>query len=466
MKAIIKVCIVCLFFPALLNGQEIGLLRLNPDRPTSQGMAALWGGVEEGGFRPAFDASLQWTAGAGAQGVRHGKKTSWTGALSFEQRTGYNMFSSLFLEPGYFPMDFLEFSPGTKSRQTGRLEGGFLTDIGWEGAAGIKASFQVSHDAKQQAPSPKAFGMKLQVEPTFTYVMDDEVGLVSSYIFRLRTEQLKGSVDETVPVFMDKGLRYGSALAWNGQFAVQELTHGFSELFQSPELSMGMEILWKRGKAGNSGLSAFQYPGSTLSAFVEQTFLAEKADHIYRISYQRQRDQLKEASEGVYHPVSDRVTRNLDLKYEIRLLHGILKRTALSLDGVRSSERSVLMMPRFTDMIVRYNGAAKWCVSFSYGIMDLDLDVQAGKGWWKDRGRMDITEQPEGDPLRLTDDWLRKMDYLMASRMGMGGTLTCRIPAVKGLFVQLHGYWHHAFNVTLLPGKNREIGTLKVGYRF
>lgn len=466
MKAIIKASIVCLLFPVLLHGQEIGLLRLNPDRPASQGMAALWGGVEEGGFRPAFDASLQWTAGAGAQGVRHGKNTSWTGALSFEQRMGYNMFSSLFLEPGYFPMDFLEFSPGTKSRQTGRLEGGFLTDIGMEAAVGIKASFQVTHEAKQQAPRPTAFGMKLQVEPTFTYVMDDEVGLVSSYLFRLRTENLQGTADETAPIFMDKGLRYGSYLSWNGQFAVQELSHGFSELFQSPELSLGVSALWKRGKAGNSGLRTFQYPGSTISAFVEQTYLADKADHIYRISYQRQRDQLKEASEGGYNPTSDRVIRNLGLQYKVRFLGGILKSTGLSLDGSRSSERSVLMMPRFTDMIVRYNGAATWQASFSYGIVDLDLHVQAGKGWWKDRGRMDVTEQPEGDPLRLTDDWLRKMDYLMASRMGMGGTLTCRIPAVKGLFVQLYGYWHHAFNVTRLPGKNREIGTLKVGYRF
>ena len=463
MKAKIKASIVCLLFPVLVQGQEIGLLRLNPERPASQGMAALWGGVAEGGFRPAFDASFQWTAGAEAQGVRHGKNTSWTGALSFEQRTGYNMFSSLFLEPGYFPMDFLEFSPGTKSRQTGRLEGGFLTDIGREAAAGIKASFQVGHDAKQQAPSPVAFGMKLQVEPAFTYVMDDEVGLVSSYIFRLRTESLRGATDESAPVFMDKGLRYGSYQSWNGHFAVQELSHGFAELFQSPEFALGFGIVWKRGKAGNDGLGTFRFPGSTLSTFLEHTLLAEGADHIYRISYQRRRDQLREVTEGVLKPDSDRRDRILGLKYEVRFLDGILKRTSLSLDGSQSTERSALSI---YDQTLRYNGTATLLASFSYGIVDLNLHVQAGKGWWKNRGFADATEQPEGDPLRLIDDWSRKMDYIMASRIGMGGSLTCRIPAVKGLFVQLDGFWHHGLNVTLLPGKNREIGTLKVGYRF
>ena len=124
------------------------------------------------------------------------------------------------------------------------------------------------------------------------------------------------------------------------------------------------------------------------------------------------------------------------------------------------------MIPGIFDQTRRYNGTATLLTTFSYGIVDLDLNFRAGKGWWKNRGFANAEEQSEGDPLRLTDDWLRKMDYLMASHMGMGGTLTCRIPAVKGLFVQLDGYWLHAFNATRLPGKNREIGSLKIGYRF
>jgi hypothetical protein len=50
--------------------------------------------------------------------------------------------------------------------------------------------------------------------------------------------------------------------------------------------------------------------------------------------------------------------------------------------------------------------------------------------------------------------------------MGMGGALTYRLQSINGLFVRLDVLWHHAFEVSYLPGKNREIVTLKAGYNF
>ena len=49
---------LCLLIPGLLRGQEIGLLRVNPDSLVSQREAAGWGGVEDGEFRPAHGASM------------------------------------------------------------------------------------------------------------------------------------------------------------------------------------------------------------------------------------------------------------------------------------------------------------------------------------------------------------------------------------------------------------------------
>jgi len=199
-----------LFFPLLAQGQEIGLIRLDPDRPDSQGEAALWGGVEQGRFRSVDMPLFQWSAGARAAGVRHGKNTSWKGSLSIEQKTGMEMASSMFLEPGYFPVDLLEFTPGTKSRETGRLEAGFLTDLGYEWAAGIKGSVQAAYSGKRTDLSHSAFGLNIRLEPTVTYVMDDNMGLASSYVFRLRTEQVhaKKTGEDTPSLFLDKGMRY------------------------------------------------------------------------------------------------------------------------------------------------------------------------------------------------------------------------------------------------------------------
>ena len=76
MKMKLKACLLGLLFPVLLNGQEIGLLRMDPDRRNPESEAAVWGGVEEGRYRPTYGSLFQWSAGADARLVRHGKTTS------------------------------------------------------------------------------------------------------------------------------------------------------------------------------------------------------------------------------------------------------------------------------------------------------------------------------------------------------------------------------------------------------
>lgn len=452
-----------LFFPLLAQGQEIGLIRLDPDRPDFQGDAALWGGVEEGRFRSADMPLFQWSAGARAAGIRHGKNTSWKGSLSIEQKTGQGMASSMFLEPGYFPMDLLEFTPGTKSRETGRLEAGFLTDFGYEWAAGIKGSVQAAYSGKRTALSHSAFGLDLRLEPTVTYVMDDDMGLASSYVFRFRTERINaGQADgESPDVFLDKGLRYGEFVDAAGVFPVQELSHGFSELFYSKEFSAGLEWLWKRGQAGAAGFGEFTFPGSTVSLFVEQSFLADNTDHRYRISYGRQRDQLRTHEADGFTALSDRLNRRFGLTYEARFLHGAVKGVGIDLEGCRWIERASIPVQ---DQTKRNLGTAMLFTSFTFGPVDLRIEGLAGGGLWRDRGRS--RDEVENTESRQTEDWLKLMDYQMVPRVGAGGSLTWRITAVKGLYLQLDGRWNRALRLTRMGGYNREAGNLTVGYRF
>jgi hypothetical protein len=465
MKLNFNACLLGLLFPLLLQGQEIGLLRINPENMESRTQAAVWGGIEDGGFRPAYEAPFLWKAGADAQIVRHGDQSSWTGAISFEQKTGKNMTSSLLLEPDYYPIDLLEFSKGTKSRQTCRVEGGFMTDLGYEWAAGAKASFQAAHAGKQEEVRHSSFGMDAQLEPALTFVMDDDMGFITSYLLRLRTENIKATADNPQALFLDQGLRYGTYLnpGGNSSFQVREFTHGFHEQFHSPDFSLGLSILWKRGQVGEND-NRYRFPGSTLDFFFEQPLLTERADHLYRISYHRQRDQLRAvAGDGGLTSLSDRIGRSVHFKYEVRFLEGVLRTLALDLDGEQWSERSLQVVPQ--DYTRRYGMSAAFLSTLSYGPFDLDINLMTGKGFWRGRGQIDQTEK-EGDPLRLKDDWLRKTDYILAPRMGMGGALTYRLQSIDGLFVRLDVLWHHAFEVSYLPGKNREIVTLKVGYNF
>ena len=463
MKLSFKVCLFGLLFPILLNAQDIGLLRLKPERPAREGQVAIWGGAEAGWFRPVFEGTLQWSAGARAEGIRHGENTSWTGSVSFEQKTGYGMLSSMFLEPGYFPVDVLEFTPGTKSRETGRFEAGFVTDLGYEWAAGLKASFQAGYMGKQTDLRHSTFGADVQVEPTLTYVMDDNMGFAFAYLFRLRMERLQLQGGEGTSAFLDKGLRYGSSLGGASVFPVREMSHGFAGHFVSEEASAGLEWVWKRGQAGASGIGNFVFPGSVVSVFYEQVFLADAVDHVFRVSYQRERDQLRESTpEGVaFSGVSDRLGRTAGLKYDMRFLHGAVRRFGISLEGIRRQERS---LNPIWDQTKRNMGSAALSASFSLGAFELDLDALAGGGLWRDRGRSN--SETTDTPSRRTEDWLRLMDYYMAPRVGAGGALTYRLSSPKGLFFRIDGRWLHALRATATGGQNRGNGNFTIGYDF
>ena len=60
----------------------------------------------------------------------------------------------------------------------------------------------------------------------------------------------------------------------------------------------------------------------------------------------------------------------------------------------------------------------------------------------------------------MMSDWLQNMDYRTAPRIGVNGTITFRIPGVKGLYTQLDGSWLYALWVVYAGGQNRETGML------
>ena len=452
-----------LLFPTLLQGQEIGLLRLTPNQPAVQGGASVWGGYEIGGYHPTYGAASLWKAGADATGTRHGEKTTWTGTLSFGQTVGKEMLSSLFLEPDYFPLDVLEFMPGTKSRQDVRLEGGFVRESGYEWAFGLKAALKAANSSKRENLGHTATGLSLRLEPTVTYVMDDGWGLATAYIFGLRTESIKanGGAAEGANVFFDKRMRYGYYQDWAGfgTLSAQEMTNGIATRFHSPEFSFGLQGLWKRGTIGDQ----YRYPGSDISAFVEGLVQGDGTDHLYRFSLGRQADDLKElTSGGYYNAISGRAGWNLEMSYGFGWENGVLRKIQLGLDGSRWAE-SYLGYP-FYDRTKRLLGLATLLTDFSFGPMDLELYVKGGRGWWQDHGLDNAQE--EGAPDRLSEDWLRKMEYVRLLRGELGGFVTYHIDAVKGLYVRADASWTRAFHIRYLPGHHRVTFLLKAGYDF
>ena len=495
MRARYRACILSLLLvPLVLQGQDIGLLRLNP-KTGATGKAGVYGGYEAGGYHPAFAPESLWKAGAKAQETYHGDNTSYTGSFSFEQVEGKGMFTSMFLEPGYFPIDVLEFTPGDKTRQTYKLNGGFVTQLD-DFVFGVKADYTAANYAKRKDIRHTTYGMDLQLEPTFGFVSEDSEEAQSgsvAYIFRKRAEtidaeQVGAATDQSYYAFLDKGMRYGTWQVWDGDgihldeagvgvLPVREFTHGFAEQFQTGSLgfSGGLKFLWKHGTVGEKGYEWFKYRGHTYSTWFEKTW---ESGHSLRLDFDLEDDRLKEAvldkvsSGGIttptiyaYNAVSERAWASLDLTYAVRFQQGCLKRLQAVLHGGVWSEESYLMYP-YEDKTDRYNGMATVVAAFGFGPVDMNLRVNGGAGTWKDQGLQGGTDEVESVPFRLESDWLRKMEYFSTGKLGAGLTLTYHMKAVRGLYLQAEGTWLHGFGIDLLPGADRWSSTMKVGFDF
>lgn len=491
MRARYKACILSLLVPLGLGAQEIGLLRLDAPAPGAMGSASLYGGFEEGGYKPAFQASSLWKAGAGAEGVLHSKNTSWQGAFAFEQIEGKEMFTSMFLEPGYFPVDVLEFTPGDKTRQTYRLGGGFATDLDGDFlVVGGKASYSASNYAKRKDIRHTTYGMSLRVEPTVAFKLYENAGMSFAYIFRKRTEsidaeQVGAATDQSYYAFLDKGMRYGTYQVWDGDglhldeagvgvFPVKEYANGLAYILDLPIFSCGLELLWKHGSVGEKGYDWFRYPGHELSGFLEGKWNRQNL----RLEMKLQDDQLEEAvldkvsAGGVttpeiygYNPVSDRTWGSLDLTWGIRFAQGHLKRLQAVLHGGAWTEKSYLMYP-YNDRTDRYNASARLLAAFAFGRVDLGLRANGGIGSWKEQGLRGGSDKVLTVPYRCQLDWDRKMEYFATSKLGAGLSLAYHLKAIKGVYVQAEGTWLHGFGVILLPGADRWSATARIGYDF
>lgn len=466
MKKLRGITVLALFLlaPGLLKGQDVGLLRLEKDLPPEND-AVLWGGVEGGRFKPTYEALFQWSAGAEARMVRYGIHTTWTGTLSLEQTTGDHPGASLFLEPGYFPMDLWDPTSRKTSRQTGRLDIGLLSNLSdlWE--AGFRASVKAANESRQVAFHHATFGVDALLEPTLAFVTDDDARIIASYLVRLRMEQVRldlsgDGADASRPVFLDEGMRYGMFEPGLTLFPVMEFSHGFFGRYYSPELSGGFGITWKRGRAGGPDYSRFTFPGSILKGCFEGMSEGFEVDQVFRLSYQRDRDQLRETKEDGFASLSDRVTRNAAFGYALRPHEGILKRVGIDLDGHLWHHRGFVSTQDAARMV---GGLATLSASLVLGRVDLDVRASAGGGKWLDSGR---SYGPNDESVRLAEDWARNMDYRMLPRVGAGGSVTYHAAFLEGLTLQFDTDWLRAFKMIHLGGKNRNVATLRIGYHF
>ena len=456
----------------------------------SRSYAEAFGRYEEGGFRDTWQAPRTWTAGAVTASVRHLERMSLTGSFSFEQTEGYDMCGSMFIKPGYFPIDVLEFTPGRKTLQTYAFDGGIAYDLDGTWTIGAKMDFESSNLAKRKDLRHENWRLDMTVAPGVMY-RNGGWALGFSPVFRKVAEtidaQQVGTAESSYYAFLDKGLMYGVRQVWTGSgvhlqepgvgvngLPLREYSYGGAVQVQYEGLFADFEILGTNGLAGEKEYIWFEFPGMTMASQLRYRWGDGPREHNIRLDLDWKRQATDESVlekvsvNGITTVLNHGSNRILSksswhIAPEYEVLHEVMDmRVGMDFgmhEGVASQVYPYVYAQSLKDL------AAYLELVFHYGRFDLGAKGTYGTGWLSESERMASSESGvQSVPVRLQDWYDRQMEYRTATRFR--AEVMLRYSFLNGLYLEADLVSTKAYRLKHIDDPQRFAATLKFGYNF
>jgi len=465
-----------------LDGANINGIRQDTTRTLS--VAELYGNYDGGGFRTISEASDSWSAGARANATRHLKKFSMRGSFGFEHFEGWGMAGSMFMNPGSYPVDVIEFTPGRKTRQKYTFDGGISVDIAPSWRIGAEMDFLSANYTKRKDLRHTNYRLDMTVAPGVLYHSGDwALGL--NYIFHRDAETVTaeqvGTVETSYYAFLDKGLEYGKYELWGGSglhlsepgvsgFPVKRNAHGLAAQFSYRDFFSEIEYRHSKGSVGEKQFIWFRFPADELSLRLGY----RRGEHSVKLSGKYSRE---ENSETVLEKISSGGVTNVyeygsnliyikvcsSLRPEYSFTASFL-RLGASLDLSWTAEQSSPMYPYIYSRNIFLAAAAVSVQVPLKGFLP-GLGLSCGGGSYTDAaGLASGTSGVTTEPFRLSDYFLEEMEYKTASRIVINPSL--RYTFGMGLYLEASAKVVKAFKINVLGGSMRYAATLKLGYNF
>lgn len=447
-----------------------------------------------GNFRSPSMGKTLITGAAEAAAVSSFEDIYLKGNFGFELVRGTDMMGSMFSEPGFYPVDVLEFTPGIKIKQTYSIGGGFAWKNSSRWTPGITLDFQGVNYAKRKDLRHTTYRQVFEAVPSVHY-RGDQVQLGLSAILGknsefIQAEQVGQAKAEPYMAFLDKGMRYGSMQVWDGsgthlkepgvdRFPVKQYTGGAALQTSVGTFLYGdLEYRYSRGEVGEKGYTWFIFPGHTFEGKIIGTIRRESATHIIRadgsFNYLENYETVieKVTDGGVSTPVvygSNRIYRHegysASLSYRFMHRRGWMAGTSVEFEG--NWDMGTLMYPYYDDDRSRH---LRWAVM---GMVPLGKRfILRGGGTFickigEHTHVVDVADPSIGitsTPYRLQDWWDREQEAADATRFLLNAAL--RFNFGPGLYVEAGCAWLHGFEIKLLSGSDRQTSYLKFGYNF
>ncbi|MGM9752585.1 MAG: DUF6850 family outer membrane beta-barrel protein [Candidatus Cryptobacteroides sp.] len=262
---------------------------------SSAAEAGLCVGIGQGGLRAPWEASSYWTAAASTRAVCHLANFSMTGAFAFEQLQGVGMCGPMSIEPGYFPVEVWEFTPGQKTLQTYLVDGGISVDVAPSLRLGARYRMNSRNYSKRKDLRHTNYRLDMECAAGLMW-SGDEFSLEFDGILAKKSELISaeqiGTAAGTYDAFLDKGLMYGVYELWNGSgihlsesglsvLPLKENIIGAAlEASYGNKLYASLQYRFKNGSAGEKEYIWFRFPGRELRILLA----ARLSSHTFSLS--------------------------------------------------------------------------------------------------------------------------------------------------------------------------------------
>ena len=455
---------------------------------TSRSYAGFFGKYEGGQMRDTWQAEQSWSAGATTASVQHLERMSLKGSFSFTQTEGYGMCGSMFIKPGFYPVDVLEFTPGRKTLQTYSFDGGISYDIAPSWRIGAVMDFESSNIAKRKDLRHRNWRLNMRVAPGIMYHSGDfAAGAV--YLFGKTSESIEaaqvGISESSYYAFLDKGQMYGVYSIWTGNglhldeagvkgFPVKDLINGVAVQMQHKNFFAEAEYQHSSGSIGEKDFIWFRFPADSFKTRFAYRYDNGKAVHYARLVLDWNGRKLNESvlekvtSNGVTTVTthgSNRISTEkgfaLNPEYEyITDRFEVLTKAHIGIDRDMASQiypyiHTQALTTYGTDVSVKvFSGPWVFTAEAGYAGGSVREDS------WMAPGQTGV----QTAPYRLQDWYDRQMEFKTASRLLAG--LSVRYDIARGIYTELSGEWMHGLDLKYLAGPDRFSTTITIGYDF
>ena len=468
----------------------------------SRSYAEIYFTKENGGLAGHSASDDSWNAGAKTESVRHLKKVSFSGGFGYDYFDGRNMCGSMFIRPGYYPVDVLEFTPGDKTLQTYMFSGGIAVPLNDRLTVGAKMDFESDNYAKRKDIRHTNYRLDMTVTPSAVLRLDKwTVGaamIFSKNSESIQAEQIGTATADSYYAFLDKGMMYGVQQVWNGsgihlsesgldRFAVKEYSYGASAQIERPladgALYADIEWLASSGGVGEKSYTFFRFPGRSVTARLGYRHETGNGTNIFRIRYNWFRQWNNEyvidkvPSGGVTVPVTyghnrifERRRMRVATEYSFYGTGQLswLYRIHAEAGYAKGNELSSAVYPysfKGNEEIVSASAAAQ----FRLGRFRLGCGLDFLKGFRDETAGMTGEGADHGASPFRPESWYNLWnEWENAARLGAALSLRYdfSIGKTRGLYAEVSCSWLHGFDIVHCGGSDRSGSAVWIGYEF